>query len=150
MPVTSEEIITPNWHKETTGDHDHVLLSSIPKDGGWKITKFETTPPMSSYIVAYANGHFKYLEDSVVLPLSGKELPLRIYSGATFLISPPSRLLKIPYSLATAEHIHQARFALDVKKAVLPLYEKVFDIGYPLPKLDTLVVRLNIRYQLVG
>lgn len=81
MPVTSEEIITPNWYKETTGDHDHVLLSSIPKDGGWKITKFETTPPMSSYIVAYANGHFKYLEDSVVLPLSGKELPLRIYSG---------------------------------------------------------------------
>lgn len=44
------------------------------------------------------------------------------------------------YPLATAEHIHQARFALDVKKAVLPLYEKVFDVGYPLPKLDTLVV----------
>lgn len=43
---------------------------------------------------------------------------------------------------ATAEHIHQAQFALDVKKAVLPLYEKVFDVGYPLPKLDTLVVSL--------
>lgn len=43
---------------------------------------------------------------------------------------------------ATAEHIHQAQFALDVKKAVLPLYEKVFDVGYPLPKLDTLVVSI--------
>ena len=30
-------------------------------------------------------------------------------------------------------------FALYVKKSVLPLYEQVFDIEYPLPKLDTLV-----------
>ena len=36
--------------------------------------------------------------------------------------------------------IHQAQFALDVKAAVLPLYEKVFNVEYPLPKLDTLVV----------
>jgi aminopeptidase 2 len=43
-------------------------------------------------------------------------------------------------STATAEYIHQAQFALDIKKAVLPIYEKVFDVGYPLPKLDTLVV----------
>jgi len=42
--------------------------------------------------------------------------------------------------LATADVIHQAQFALDVKAAVLPLYEKVFDVEYPLPKLDTLVV----------
>lgn len=41
---------------------------------------------------------------------------------------------------ATADVIHQAQFALDVKAAVLPLYEKVFDVEYPLPKLDTLVV----------
>ena len=41
--------------------------------------------------------------------------------------------------LATSDVIHQAQFALDVKAAALPLYEKVFDIEYPLPKLDTLV-----------
>ena len=32
------------------------------------------------------------------------------------------------------------QFALDVKAKTLPLYEKIFDIEYPLPKLDTLVV----------
>ncbi len=42
--------------------------------------------------------------------------------------------------IATPDVIHQAQFALDVKKSVLPLYEQVFDIEYPLPKLDTLVV----------
>lgn len=41
---------------------------------------------------------------------------------------------------ATSDVIHQAQFALDVKAAVLPLYEQVFDVEYPLPKLDTLVV----------
>lgn len=118
MPAVSEEAITPNTHA-SKGDPGYEALFSGLKDGEWKVTKFQDTPPMSSYIVAFANGHFEYLEDSVVLPLSGKTLPLRIYT--------------------TAEHIHQAQFALDVKKAVLPLYEKVFDVGYPLPKLDTLV-----------
>lgn len=42
--------------------------------------------------------------------------------------------------IATPDVIHQAQFALDVKEKVLPLYEQVFDIEYPLPKLDTLVV----------
>lgn len=34
----------------------------------------------------------------------------------------------------------QAEFALEVKRKVLPIYEEVFDVEYPLPKLDTLVV----------
>jgi aminopeptidase 2 len=42
---------------------------------------------------------------------------------------------------ATSDVIHQAQFALDVKAKVVPLYEKIFDVEYPLPKLDTLVVR---------
>ncbi|CAE6469567.1 unnamed protein product, partial [Rhizoctonia solani] len=86
---------------------------------GWKITTFEKTPVMSSYLVAFANGHFEYLESSYTSPLSGTTRPLRIY--------------------ATKDIIHQTQFALDVKAKVIPLYEKMFDIEYPLPKLDTLV-----------
>ena len=41
---------------------------------------------------------------------------------------------------ATPDIIHQAQFALDVKAKVLPLYEELFDVEYPLPKLDSLVV----------
>jgi Peptidase family M1 domain len=41
--------------------------------------------------------------------------------------------------LATPDVINQAQYALDIKKAALPLYEQVFDIEYPLPKLDTLI-----------
>ena len=42
--------------------------------------------------------------------------------------------------LATSEYIKQAEFALDIKRRTLPLYEQMFDVEYPLPKLDTLIV----------
>ncbi|KAH9955891.1 leucyl aminopeptidase, partial [Russula dissimulans] len=90
------------------------------KDGSWHATSFETTPPISTYLLAYANGEFSYIEDSYKSPLSGKIRPLRVYS--------------------TPNVIHQAQYALEIKKGVLPLYEQAFDIEYPLPKLDTLLV----------
>ncbi|KAJ7207877.1 leucyl aminopeptidase [Mycena pura] len=96
------------------------LALTLPSDSQWKITKFEKTPPMSSYIVAFANGPFAYLEKIVVMPLSGRSIPLRIY--------------------ATPDLSHQAEFGLDVTAKVLPLYEKMFDIEYPLAKLDILAV----------
>ena len=40
---------------------------------------------------------------------------------------------------ATPNFVPLTQFALDVKAKTLPLYEKIFDIEYPLPKLDTLV-----------
>ncbi|KAG6919995.1 hypothetical protein DXG01_013344 [Tephrocybe rancida] len=125
MPATSEEVYSaaaakPNEHRDLA-----KLYSSL--DETWKITTFQSTPPMSTYIVAFANGHFEHLESSVKMPLSGKTIPLKIYDPLTF------------GPAATADVIHQAQFALDVKAAVLPLYEKVFDVEYPLPKLDTLV-----------
>jgi aminopeptidase 2 len=125
MPVVSEKEYTPE-SKEDPGNavspmtqwFSFLTQDTKPTDK-WKITQFETTPPMSSYIVAFANGHFEHLESSYTSPLSGKTRPLRIYT--------------------TSDGIGQAQFALDIKAKVLPLYEKVFDIEYPLPKLDTLV-----------
>ncbi|QRV90401.1 peptidase family M1 protein [Ceratobasidium sp. AG-Ba] len=95
------------------------LRNKVSNIDDWKITHFNTTPLMSSYLVAFANGHFRHLESSYVSPLSGVKRPLRIY--------------------ATSDIIHQAQFALEIKAKVLPIYERKFDIEYPLSKLDTLV-----------
>ncbi|KAI0668551.1 leucyl aminopeptidase [Trametes maxima] len=116
MPAISEEVYKEGVNKEPW---IAKKLSALPDPEKWKITRFETTPPVSTYLVAYANGPFEYLESSYKSPLSGKVRPLRIY--------------------ATADVIAQAQYALDVKRLVLPLYEEVFEIEYPLPKLDTLV-----------
>lgn len=122
MPITSEEI----YEQRTTKVEDpslEALFSALTTqdspEAQWKISKFQTTPPMSTYLVAFANGRFAYLESSYKSPLSGKTRPLRIYS--------------------TPDVIHQAQYALDIKAKVLPIYEGIFDIEYPLPKLDTLV-----------
>ncbi|CAL1703777.1 unnamed protein product [Somion occarium] len=120
MPAESEEAYDPSASSSATTEPLSWLAEKLTgSTENWKITKFETTPPMSTYIVAFANGPFTYLESSYKSPLSGKVRPLRIYT--------------------TPDVIHQAQFALDVKEKVLPLYEQVFDIEYPLPKLDTLV-----------
>ncbi|KAI0294885.1 leucyl aminopeptidase [Multifurca ochricompacta] len=99
-------------------EHTEALFEGV-KDGSWYATTFETTPPMSTYLLAFANGEFVHLESSYKSPLSGKVRPLRIY--------------------ATPDAIGQAQYALDIKEKALPLYEQAFDIEYPLPKLDTLV-----------
>lgn len=74
---------------------------------------------MSTYLLAWANGPFEKLTSSYTSPLTKETKPLAIY--------------------ATKDHIHQAQFALDVKAKILPIYERIFDVAFPLPKLDTLV-----------
>ncbi|KAJ7031993.1 leucyl aminopeptidase [Mycena alexandri] len=121
MPAYSEEPCDPSQ------EFDHLF--QFPEDEGedddnagfaWKITRFEPTPVMSTYLVAFANGEFRHLESSFCSPLSGRTVPLRIYT--------------------TPKNLPHAGFALELTARVLPLYEQVFDIEYPLPKLDTLVV----------
>ena len=85
----------------------------------WIVTRFQTTPLISSYLVAWANGEFDHLDSAYISPLSGRTVPLRIY--------------------ATSDCIHQAQLALDVKAKVMSLYEQIFGIEYTLPELDTLV-----------
>ncbi|KAF7360192.1 Aminopeptidase 1 [Mycena venus] len=124
MPSYSEEPCDPSE------EFDHVFHDQFPEDEGenndedvgfeWKITRFETTPVMSTYLVAYANGEFQHLESTFSSPLSGRTVPLRIYT--------------------TPRNLPHAGFALELTARVLPLYEQIFDIEYPLPKLDTLVV----------
>lgn len=92
---------------------------------------------MSTYLVAYANGVFEYLESSYTSPLSGKTRPLRVYG--TFISSSTNSSPSIRHFTATPDFVALTQFALDVKAKTLPLYEKIFDIEYPLPKLDTLV-----------
>ncbi|KAF9813474.1 hypothetical protein IEO21_05581 [Rhodonia placenta] len=103
MSVESENTYEPG-SLDATGAVVWLTKLASPAISGtaagdkWKITRFQTTPPMSTYLVAYANGRFEHVETS-----------------------------------------YTTNFALDVKRRVLPIYEMVFDIEYPLPKLDTLV-----------
>ena len=98
----------------------HVNLGRHMSPRKWTMTEFAESPQMSSYLYAYANGKFKHVSTRVKSPLTGERVPLRVYT--------------------TPEFRHQAEHVLKTKAQVLPEYERVFDIAYPLPKLDTLTV----------
>jgi aminopeptidase 2 len=135
MPAASETVYDPSSKVDAELSN---RLSTLSKDIQWKITKFQTSPPMSTYLVAFANGPFSYLEKSVVMPLSGRIIPLRVYGEHSCSIRTKPSSDHAP--TATPDIIHQTQFCLDVGAQVLPLYETIFDIEYPLPKLDTLAV----------
>ncbi|WFD28387.1 Aminopeptidase 2 mitochondrial [Malassezia nana] len=100
---------------------DEVRMSLPPlADQRWVLTEFEETPRMSSYLVGWANGVFEHRNGSYTSPLTGRTVPLRIY--------------------ATADYAAQTEHGLDVMQRELPIYENLFGIAYPLPKLDGLVV----------
>jgi aminopeptidase 2 len=124
--VSVEQVFADNYELgsyldqvQTVGKTEGQTKTETSTSDNWKITKFETTPLMSTYLVAFACGQFASLESEHHSKLTGKTVPLKIF--------------------ATPDLIKHAQFGLDIKKWALPVYEEVFDIPYALPKLDTLV-----------
>lgn len=95
---------------------DEAVLGNTPiakqvKKGANKVTTFETTPKMSTYLLAFVYGDIGYLEattkDGVVV---------RTY--------------------ATPDNVQFTQFALDCAVKTLEFYNEYFDIPYPLDKCD--------------
>ncbi|KAG8877544.1 Aminopeptidase 2 mitochondrial [Tulasnella sp. 332] len=115
MPISSEWAYVPEVGQRLNDSED--IASDINR---WKMTEFETTPLMSTYLLAFANGHFDHLQGSFESPLSGRAIPIRMYTSPSV-----SR---------------QSQLCMDVVAKVMPIYEEVFHLEYPLPKLDILIV----------
>lgn len=76
---------------------------------------FETTPKMSTYLVAVVIGEFDYIEDK-----TSDGVLVRVYT-------PKGKK-------------EQGQFALEVATKVLPYYHNYFEISYPLPKMDLIAI----------
>ena len=102
MPVISEEEYTS---KGLSGADSAIAyltewfssLTTQDQKSKWKITHFDKTPLMSTYLVAFANGDFKHLESSYTSPLSGKTRPLRIYSKFSVGLMKQLLLIQLSY-----------------------------------------------------
>ncbi|KAI0331193.1 hypothetical protein GY45DRAFT_1249390 [Cubamyces sp. BRFM 1775] len=117
MSVRSEQLLSAAGCVEE-GSWLAQKAATLEDLSAWKKTRFDTTPPMSTYLVAYANGPLEFKEGAYV-SRNGQRKPLRIY--------------------ATADNIHQGQYTLDLAAKIMPLYEQLFDLDYPLPKLDFIV-----------
>lgn len=94
----------------------NTIPSEVAKHGtGYKIIKFERTPKMSTYLLAFIVGDFEHLEKKT------KEGTLvRVFT--------------------TPGKKHQAAFALDCAIKTLSFFNDYFDIPYPLPVLDLIAI----------
>ena len=100
----------------------YTALSNMPNqttlmrpDGGTKVI-FATTPRISTYLVALVAG-----------PLVSVTFPNLIGRG------------QIPvtgWAVNRANNIYKLGYAVDACAAILPYYESLYDLGFPLPKMD--------------
>ena len=96
------------------------VISSVV-EGELKSVKFATTPIMSTYLLAFIVGDLEYLETHTT-KLHGQPQPIacRVYT--------------------TRGEKEKGRFALDLSAKVLDFYADLFDIPYPLPKMDMVAI----------
>lgn len=90
---------------------------STSQDEGWRTTRFATSPPMPTYLVAFAVGPFDVVEGPKV---SSNMVPFRV--------------------ITTRGKGHLARFALERTPDHLAFLEGWFASPYPYPKLDFVAV----------
>ncbi|KAI0514802.1 peptidase family M1-domain-containing protein [Xylaria bambusicola] len=80
-----------------------------------KAVKFNPTPLMSTYLVAFIIGELNYIETKKF------RVPIRVYA-------PPS------------SNIEHGRFSLELAARTLEYYEKIFGAEFPLPKMDMVAI----------
>lgn len=107
MPVISSQ--TPGSGKKSGEDGSNT-----------KIVTFDTTPIMSTYLLAWAAGDFEYIESFTEKTYNGRKLPVRVYT--------------------TKGLSKQGQLALESATKIVDYFSKIFDIDYALPKVDLLAV----------
>ncbi|KAJ7327041.1 hypothetical protein JRQ81_016800 [Phrynocephalus forsythii] len=102
-------------------EDSYNALSNMPVEetialgNGWNRTTFQTSVPMSTYLVCWAVHQFDFIPR-----FSSRGIPLRIY--------------------AQPKQIHTAEYAANVTKKIFDFFEVYFNMNYSLPKLDKIAI----------
>ncbi|KAL4788415.1 peptidase family M1-domain-containing protein [Aspergillus varians] len=127
FPCFDEPNLKATFDFEIEVPRGQTAISNMPvkseKDGSkpeFKVVSFDTTPVMSTYLLAWAVGDFDYVEALTERKYQGNSIPVRVYT---------TKGLK-----------EQARFALECAHRTIDYFSEVFEIEYPLPKADLLAV----------
>lgn len=127
FPCLDEPELKATFTVDLTLREDWVALGNMPilkeqqKGDNLKQIVFEKTPIMSTYLLAWACGDFEYIENFTEdLYNNDKPLPVRIYT--------------------TKGYIEEAQFAVEIAPKIVDYFSKIFEVKYPLPKLDLIAV----------
>ncbi|KAJ1522937.1 hypothetical protein ONE63_002076 [Megalurothrips usitatus] len=121
FPCWDDPAIKATFDISLSVPKDRVALSNMPIKSeqdlpdGKRLVKFETTPIMSTYLVAMVVGEFDFIEDT-----TSDGIKVRVYTPV--------------------KKQEQGQFALEVAVRVLPYYKDYFKMPYPLPKMDLIAI----------
>ncbi|XP_020820815.1 aminopeptidase N [Phascolarctos cinereus] len=97
---------------------DHIAISNMPvkssvkQDDNWNITQFDTTPRMSTYLLAYIVCQFEAAEEQ------GRDVQIRIWAR--------------PQAIEAGH----GQYALNITGPILDFFADHYNTPYPLPKSD--------------
>ncbi|KAI5779518.1 peptidase family M1-domain-containing protein [Geopyxis carbonaria] len=120
VPCFDQPDLKASWTVSITADKELTCLSNMDVDcendagDGKKTVKFNKTPVMSTYLLAFIVGDLRYKETNDF------RLPIRVYT--------------------TPGNEQYADFSLDVAAKTLKFYEEEFQSPYPLPKMDMVAI----------
>lgn len=122
FPCFDEPALKAKFTITLVADKSMTCLSNMDvasetdvQSGAKKAVKFNTSPLMSTYLVAFIVGHMNYIESNDF------RVPIRVYATPD-------------------QDIEHGRFSLDLAARTLAFYEKAFDSEFPLPKMDMVAV----------
>lgn len=103
-------------HLTCLGNMDVASEVEIVSNGKQKkAVTFNKTPPMSTYIVAFSVGDLQMIETDSF------KVPVRVYAAAD-------------------KNIQHGKYAVELAARTLATFEKIFDVDFPLPKMDLIAV----------
>lgn len=120
FPSFDEPALKARFDISLISDKKLVHLSNmdvkeeISLAGDKKKTVFNTTPLMSTYLVAFIVGDLKYVENT------SYNVPIKVW--------------------ATPGLEHLGQYSADIAAKTLAFFDKKFDIPYPLPKMDMVAI----------
>ena len=122
FPCFDEPALKAKFTVTLVADKSMTCLSNMDvasetdvKDTAKKAVKFNTSPLMSTYLIAFIVGHLNYVETK------NFRVPIRVYATPD-------------------QDIEHGRFSLELAAKTLAFYEKAFDSEFPLPKMDMVAV----------
>ncbi|KAI3405253.2 hypothetical protein KGF56_001945 [Candida oxycetoniae] len=126
FPCLDEPCLKTTFNVDISADSRWTILGNMPVKSKVEVSKdlqkvsFEQTPIMSTYLLAWACGEFEYIESFTKENYNGKPLPVRIYT--------------------TKGYLEEAKLASEITPKIVDYFSKIFEIAYPLPKLDLIAV----------
>lgn len=122
FPCFDEPALKAKFTVTLVADKSMTCLSNMDvasetdvQGGAKKAVKFNTSPLMSTYLIAFIVGHLNYVETK------NFRVPIRVYATPD-------------------QDIEHGRFSLELAAKTLAFYEKAFDSEFPLPKMDMVAV----------